>query len=94
MRFTSDASGGSIVSMLGGMILGASGAAALIFYYDPFNMGKKSASQSDLASGRVGSSTYTKTHSHQLSGTFLTDLLASLWTQIAHAAALKLQNTI
>lgn len=83
-----------IFSLLTGMALGASGAAALIYYYDPFSMTKKSANLSEEASRRVGSSTYAKTHAQQLSGTFLTDLLAALWKQIAHAAALKIRATM
>jgi len=84
--------GSNVVSLLGGMFLGA--AAAVGFLYLGNMISTTNSATNKLRNAKHPSSTYALTHAHQLSGTFLTDLLAALWKHIAQAAATKIRNTM
>ena len=70
--------------MLGGMLIGATGAVGLMYYCNMLST-SADAGKARLRERGPSRSTYALTHAHQLSGTFLTDLLAALWKHIAEA---------
>jgi len=90
-------SNSSLFPWVGGMILGSAATASLMYgLFLAKNRGDQSSSFLARTNNKKKTiaSTYQATHGEQLSGTFLTDLLAALWKHIAEAGAMKLRNTL
>ena len=89
-------SNSSLFPWVGGMILGSAATASLIYgiHLAKNRGGPDSFLARNKNKKKTIASTYQATHGEQLSGTFLTDLLAALWKHIAEAGAIKLRSTM
>ena len=87
-------SGFGVLPWLGGALLGSAG--TLMLLYLRGGEGRSPQASSFLSRRRRAGtvSTYHAAHGDQLSGTFLTDLLAALWERVALASAAKLRAAV